>query len=58
MKKTYVKVIKAFKKTEENKENIYKIMNAWLMNCRSIFNCMKKQIKDTKRKTEREMLGE
>ena len=24
-------------KTKENGENIYKVLNAWLMNCRSIF---------------------
>ena len=35
-------------KTKENGENIYKFLNAWLRNCRSIFAFMKKEIKDTK----------
>ena len=44
-----VEVIKAFMKTKENWKNIYKILNAWLKNSRSIFDFMKKEIKDTKR---------
>ena len=54
----YVKVIKAFMKTKENGEIIYKILNAWLRNCRSILAFMKKEIKNTKRETGRKMLGE
>ena len=45
-------------KTKENTENIYKILNAWLRNYRSILAFMKKEIKDTKRQTGRKMLGE
>ena len=45
-------------KTTENGENIYKMMNAWLRNCRSILAYMTKEIKDTKRETGRKMLGE
>ena len=52
----YVEVIKAFMKTKENGENIYKMVNAWLRNCRSILAFMKKEIKDTKRETGRKML--
>ena len=37
-------------KTKENFENIYKIMNAWLRNCRTILAFMEK---DTKREIER-----
>ena len=44
-----MEVIKAFMKTKENGENIYKMLNAWLRNCRSILAFMKKEIKDTKR---------
>ena len=51
-------VIKVFMKTKENGENIYKMLNAWLRNCRSILAFMKKEIKDTKRETGRQMLGE
>ena len=40
-----MEVIKAFRKTKENGENIYKMLNAWLKNSRS----MKKEIKDTRR---------
>ena len=45
-------------KTKENEENIYKMLNAWLKNCRNILAFMKKEIKDTKRETGRKMLGE
>ena len=38
---------------KENGENIYKILNARLRNCRSIPNFMKKEIKDTKRERDR-----
>ena len=48
-----MEVIEVFIKTKENGENIYKIMNAWLRNCRSILVFMKKGIKDTKRERER-----
>ena len=44
-----MEVIKAFMKTKENGENIYKMLKIWLMNCRSILGFMKKEIKDTKR---------
>ena len=30
-------------------ENIYKMLNAWPSNCRSILSFLKKQIKDIKR---------
>ena len=43
-----MEVIKAFMKTKENGENIYKMLNAWLKNSRSILAFMKKEIKDTK----------
>ena len=46
-----MEVIKAVNKTKENGENIYKILNAWIRNCRSILAFMKKEIKDTKRYT-------
>ena len=46
-----MKVIKASMKTRENGENIYKIMNAWVRNCRTILVFMKNEIKDTKRGT-------
>ena len=46
-----MKVIKASMKTKENGENIYKIMNAWVRNCRTILVFMKNEIKDTKRGT-------
>ena len=35
-------VIKALMKTKENGENIYKVLNAWLRNYRSILAFMKK----------------
>ena len=54
----YVEVIKTFMKTKENGENIYKMGNAWLRNCRRILAFMKKEIKDAKRETGRKMLGE
>ena len=44
-----MEVIKAFRKTKENGENIYKMLNAWLKNSRSILAFMKKEIKDTRR---------
>ena len=44
-----MEVIKAFMKTKENGKNIYKMLNAWLRNFRSILVFMKKEIKDTKR---------
>ena len=53
-----MKVIKAFMKTKENGGNIYKMMNVWLSNCRSIFAFIKTEIKDTKRETGTKMLGE
>ena len=45
----YVGVSEAFLKTKENGENIYKMLKAWLRNCRSILVLMKKEMKDTKR---------
>ena len=42
-------VIKIFMKTKENGEHIYKMLNAWLRNRRSILAFMKMEIKDTKR---------
>ena len=45
-------VIKVFMKTDENGENIYKMLNAWLRDYRSILTVMKMEIKDTKRETE------
>ena len=54
----YVEVIKAFMKTKENGEVIYKMLNACLRNCRSILAYIKKEIKDTKKETGRKMLGE
>ena len=53
-----MEVIKAFMKTKENGKKIYKILNAWLKNSRSILAFMKKEIKDTKGETERKILGE
>ena len=41
--------MKVFMKTKENGENVYKMLNAWLRNCRSIVAFMKMEIKDTKR---------
>ena len=54
----FEEVLKVFMKTKENGEKIYKMVNAWLRNCRSILAFMKKEIKDTKRETGRQMLGE
>ena len=45
-------------KTKENEENMYKMLNAWLRNYRSILAFMKKEIKDTKRETIMKTLGE
>ena len=53
-----MEVIKAFMETKENGENIYRMLNAWLMNCRSNLAFMQKEINDTKRETSRKMLGE
>ena len=53
-----MEVVKAFMKTKENEENIHKMLNAWLRNCRSILTFMKKEIKDTKREAGRKILGE
>ena len=53
-----MEVIKAIMETIENGENIYKMLNAWLGNCRSILAFMKKEIKYTKRETRRKILGE
>ena len=44
-----MEAIKAFMKAKENRENMYKTLNAWLRNWRSILDFMKKEIKDTKR---------
>ena len=41
--------MKVFMKTKENGENVYKMLNAWLRNCRSIVAFMKMELKDTKR---------
>ena len=51
-------VIKVFIKTKENWGNIYKILNAWLRNCRSILAFLRKEIKGTKRETGRKIFGE
>ena len=53
-----MEVVKTFMKTKENGENIYKMLNTWLRNCRSILVFMEKEIKYTQRETERKMLGE
>ena len=53
-----MEVIKAFMRKKGNRENIYKMLNTWLRNCRSILAFMKKEIKDTKRETGRRMFGE
>ena len=45
-------------KTKENGKSIYKILRAWLRNCRSILEFMEKEIKDTKRETGRKIPGE
>ena len=60
-KKRIYKDVFAFMKTKENGGgggNIYKMLNVWLRNCSSILAFMKKEIKNTKRETRREMLGE
>ena len=44
-----MEVTKALMKMKENEEIIYKMLNAWLRNCRSILAFIKKEIKDTKR---------
>ena len=49
-----VEVIKAFMKTKVNGENIYKMLNAWLRNCRSILSFMKKKNKGYKDKDQKE----
>ena len=49
---------KAFMETKENGENIYKMLNTWPRNCRSVLAFIKKEIKYTKRKTRGKMLGE
>ena len=48
-----MEVIKAFMRKKGNRENIYKMLNTWLRNCRSILAFMKKEIKDTKRERDR-----
>ena len=53
-----MEVIKAFMKTKENGESIYKMLNAWPRNCRKILAFIKKEITDTKGETGRKMLGE
>ena len=53
-----VEVIKAATNTKENGKNIYEMMNASLKNYRSILAFMRKEIKNTKRKTGTKMLGE
>ena len=37
---------------------VYKMLNAWLRNCRSILANIKKEIKDSKREIRRKILGE
>ena len=44
-----VEVVKAFMKRKQNGEDIYKMLNVWLRNCRSIPAFMKKEIEYTKR---------
>ena len=41
-------------KTKENGENRYKMLNAWLRNCRGNLAFMKKEIKHTERDRERQ----
>ena len=48
-----MEVINASMKTKENEENIYKIMNTWLRDCRSILAFMKKG-RERERERERE----
>ena len=40
-------------KTKENGVNIYKMLNAWLRNSKSILVLMKNEVKDTKRERDR-----
>ena len=47
-----VEVVKAFMKRKQNGEDIYKMLNVWLRNCRSIPAFMKKEIEYTKRERE------
>ena len=53
-----VEVTKAVTNTKGNGKNIYEMMNASLKNYRSILAFMRKEIKNTKRKTGTKMLGE
>ena len=48
-----MEVIKALMKTKEN-ENIYKLLNAWPRNCRSILAFMKKGNKRYKERDQKE----
>ena len=43
------KLLKHLEKWKNMGENIYKMLNAWPSNCRSILSFLKKQIKDIKR---------
>ena len=52
-----MEVIKAFMITKENGENIYKMLNVWLRNWRSILAFMKNEIKFAKRETGSKILG-
>ena len=45
-------------KKEENKENIYKMLNAWLRNYISLRALIKKEKNDTKKETGRKMLAD
>ena len=47
-----MEVIKAFMITKENGEYIYKMLNTWLRNCRSILAFMKNEMKYTQRDRE------
>ena len=60
-----MEVIKAFMKTKGNEENIYKMLNAWLRNCRNILTLDKEKGKKEeegnkgyKEKDQKKMLGE
>ena len=53
-----MEVIRAFMKKEENRENIYKMLNAWLRNCISLRALIKKEKNDTKKETGRKMLAD
>ena len=53
-----VEVIKAFMKTKENGEDIYKMLNAWLSYCRSIIVFMQKVNKGYIEKTRKKTLGQ